>query len=281
MQDILRIWRNSLFDPITLVIVGVMIAIATISGPFGTLEALAVFPRFVFWSVVIGLAAAFGIPLRVAARLYYPEEEKFKAEVVTTVVFTGLFGALLICWVSFFASIHHVNQYVPPWWKMIGYVSLITIALLAMRTFVINMVNERAQEKNAETLQAVLSEAQALVQVVDDPKPVEARLLQRLPEDDRAPVLCLSSNDHMIDVHTEKGCFSLRMRLKDAIAEMEGVDGNCVHRSHWVARSAIVSAQKVGGYWRLHLSNGLEVPVSRKYQPNLEDAGLLVQLAAE
>ena len=281
MQEILRIWRSSLLDPITLVIVGVMTTIATISGPFGTLEALTVLPRLFFWGVVIGLAATFGILLRVSARLYFPEEQKFKAEVVTTVAFTSLFGAILICWVSFFANIHHVNQYVPPWWKLIGYVSLITIALLALRTFVITMVNERAQAKSEETLQAVISEAQARVQNIEDTKPAEARLLQRLPEEERAPVLCLRSNDHMIDVYTEKGCFSLRMRLKDAIAEMEGVDGKCVHRSHWVARSAIVSAQKVGGYWRLHLSNGMEVPVSRKYQPDLENAGLLVQLAAE
>ncbi len=269
-----------MLDPITIMIVIVTVLIATISGPFGTLEALSAVPRLIFWGVVVGLAATMGVFLRVAIRLHLPSEQRIKAEVITTLLFSTLFGGVLICWVSFFAYVHDVNAYVPPWWRQIGYVAIVTVLLLGIRTFVFSMMNERAR-------QIALAEndvEKKVEQKEEPPAPVaqfEPRLMRRLPEDERAPILWLTSEDHFVDVHTRAGSARLRIRLKDAISEMEGVEGFCVHRSHWVARSAIATAVKVGGYWRLHLTNGQEVPVSRKYQTNLEENGILGQLAAE
>ena len=274
MHNVLRIWRQSLFDPVTIVIVCATVLIATISGPFGTLEALMLWPRLIFWGVIVGLAATIGLLLRVSTRLYFPDDQKFKAEVVTTLLFSSLFGGVLINWVSFFANIHDANSYVPPWWRLIGYVAIVTILLLGIRSFVFSMMNERA--KQIASKEQTHDDVQA-----ESAVPFEPRLMRRLPDDDRAPILWLTSEDHFVDVHTRKGATRLRIRLKDAIDEMEGVDGFCVHRSHWVARSAIAGAVKVGGYWRLHLTNGQEVPVSRKYQPNLEESGVLAQLVAE
>lgn len=280
MQNVFRIWRQSLFDPVTIVIVFTTVLIATISGPFGTLEALPFWPRLTFWGVVVGLAATIGILLRVSVRLYFPEDQRFKAEVVTTLLFSSLFGGVLISWVSLVAYFYDVNAHVPPWWRQIGYVTIVTILLLAIRTFVFSMMNERARQIASEEMVVDIEPEQEEAA----PKPVaqfEPRLMRRLPEDERSPILWLTSEDHFVDVHTRAGTSRLRIRLKDAIDEMEGVEGYCVHRSHWVARSAIAGAVKVGGYWRLHLTNGQEVPVSRKYQPNLEEQGILVQQAAE
>lgn len=256
----------------TLVIVALVTAVATISGPFSTLEALAVFPRFIFWGVVVGLAASMGILTRIVARLYFPPNEKLKAEIAMTVAFSALFGAVLICWVSYFANVHHVNEYVPPWWKQIGYVALITVAILLVRSFLISTSKEKIDELKSQPVTRSLEH-------VGDEAAFVPRLLGRLPEGDRAPVLWLSSNDHLVDVHTRGGTVSLRIRMKDAIAEMEGVEGFCVHRSHWVSTADIVAAKKVSGYWRLTMSNGEEVPVSRKYQANLENSGVLAYLS--
>lgn len=92
------------------------------------------------------------------------------------------------------------------------------------------------------------------------------RILARLEPALRAPLVRLSVNDHYVEVVTEAGATNLLMRFADALAEVEGVPGLRVHRSHWVADGAVRGARRDGGRVILSLSDGAEVPVSR---PNL------------
>jgi DNA-binding LytR/AlgR family response regulator len=55
------------------------------------------------------------------------------------------------------------------------------------------------------------------------------------------------------------------MRLSDAVAELDGIEGAQVHRSWWVARDAIADAKRGDGRATLTLKDGSEVPVSRTY----------------
>ena len=63
------------------------------------------------------------------------------------------------------------------------------------------------------------------------------------------------------------------MRLSDAIAAVEALDGARTHRSWWVARDAVERVSRGDGRAVLTLSNGLEAPVSRTYAPALREAG--------
>jgi DNA-binding LytR/AlgR family response regulator len=63
------------------------------------------------------------------------------------------------------------------------------------------------------------------------------------------------------------------MRLSDAIAELEGIEGAQVHRSWWVAREAIAQAVRGDGRATLTLQDGAEVPVSRTYARLLRERG--------
>jgi DNA-binding LytR/AlgR family response regulator len=63
------------------------------------------------------------------------------------------------------------------------------------------------------------------------------------------------------------------MRLGDAIAAVETLDGAQTHRSWWVARPAVASVSRGDGRAVLTLSNGVEAPVSRTYAPKLREAG--------
>lgn len=102
----------------------------------------------------------------------------------------------------------------------------------------------------------------------------EPRLKRRLSGGIGSEILRLSANDHFVDVATTAGQETLRLRLADAIAEMEPVRGICTHRSHWVALSAITGLEREnGGKVFIRLSNGDRVPVSRKYRSGLEMAG--------
>lgn len=101
------------------------------------------------------------------------------------------------------------------------------------------------------------------------------RLLRRLPADAKGQILRLSARNHYVDVVTTTGTHTIRMRLTDAINEMEPLQGHCAHRSHWVVETGIAATERHDGKLHLRLSNGDLVPVGRKYRPALEEAGLI------
>lgn len=102
------------------------------------------------------------------------------------------------------------------------------------------------------------------------------KLLDRLPTHQQgADILAVSSEDHYSRVFTSAGESLILLRLGDAIAELEGIEGAQVHRSWWVARDAIRNAEKHGRNWQLVLSNGSIAPVSRANTRVLREANWL------
>ena len=79
--------------------------------------------------------------------------------------------------------------------------------------------------------------------------------------------------DHYVRVHTALGSEMVLMRLRDAVAQLAGIDGRQVHRSWWVARLAVEDVRREGRNVRLVLPGGLEAPVSRAQVAELKDAG--------
>lgn len=90
-----------------------------------------------------------------------------------------------------------------------------------------------------------------------------------------ADILALQSEDHYLRVHTANGEALILMRLSDAIAAVENLEGAQTHRSWWVARAAIEHAGKSGGRAELTLTGGIKAPVSRSFYPKLREAGWL------
>ena len=96
--------------------------------------------------------------------------------------------------------------------------------------------------------------------------PTPPKFLDRLPLKLRgAEVWAVEAEDHYLRLHTSKGQDLILMRLSDAIAELEGIEGAQVHRSWWVARDSIAEAERGDGRATLTLKDGSEVPVSRTY----------------
>jgi hypothetical protein len=100
------------------------------------------------------------------------------------------------------------------------------------------------------------------------------KFLARLPEKLRgAEIFAIEAEDHYLRLHTSLGQDLILMRLADAIAELEGLEGAQTHRSWWVARAAIASAERADGRATLTLKDGAEVPVSRGFARELRSAG--------
>ena len=102
-----------------------------------------------------------------------------------------------------------------------------------------------------------------------------APFLSRLPAHLGRDLLHLHMQDHYVEVYTGKGSTLVLLRFRDALREVDGIDGMQVHRSHWVAGAAVARMVRRGGRIFLKLTNGAEVPVSRTFAPVLKDRGWL------
>jgi hypothetical protein len=100
------------------------------------------------------------------------------------------------------------------------------------------------------------------------------RFLERLPANLKGAALhAVEAEDHYVRVHTDRGSTLILMRLADATAELEGLEGARVHRSWWVARAAVAGAARRGAQTVLKLAGGVEAPVSRAQVAELRRAG--------
>jgi hypothetical protein len=100
------------------------------------------------------------------------------------------------------------------------------------------------------------------------------KLLDRLPDKLRGAALeAIEAEDHYLRLYTDRGSALVLMRLSDAVAELEGLEGSRTHRSWWVARDAVIGAARGRGRATLRLKSGLQAPVSRTYAPLLRRSG--------
>jgi len=97
-------------------------------------------------------------------------------------------------------------------------------------------------------------------------------LLERLPAGRRGRLLHLQMRDHYVEIHTDKGSDLVLMRFGDALKELGDTEGMQVHRSHWIARAAVNRIVRRTGRTAAILTNGAEVPVSRRYARALREA---------
>lgn len=243
-----------------IVVLAALIAAAT--GPFGTYSSMGFAGRLGYWGLVSGFSVALGYAGFLLARVMGCTVYSFCQNAFGAVV-----AAVLIT-----CAVWTVTEYgfgevleAPSFGFLFINVLLITAAVGLVRQMMIEPRAPEPQEAEPEP-EANLTEA------VEDLRP---RLARRLPEGLGGAILHLSVSDHHVDIHTESGSASVRMRLGDAIEAMDDVPGMRVHRSHWVARDAIEGVAQENGRLFLILRTGARVPVSRGARPKLEDAGLL------
>ncbi len=99
--------------------------------------------------------------------------------------------------------------------------------------------------------------------------------LRRLPAWIGDDLVHVSVEDHYVCAVTTAGREMILMRFRDALAELETLDGLQVHRSHWVAAAHVAAAQREGSKVVLHLDNGARIPVSRAYRTAIRQRGWL------
>lgn len=210
--------------------------------------------RLVYWSLLmlIGSLAGLGVSLATEMGVWLDNRPWLQGAVIVAVLTPVLTLAVWAITMSFFCTgcgypIGRIGQYFVP-------VLVITLAL--------TILNYVIQKTPVETHAAVSAAASP------------PRFLERLPPKLRgADLYAVEAEDHYLRLHTSKGQDLILMRLSDAVAELEGIEGARTHRSWWVAKGAVTGARRGDGRATLTLTNGVEAPVSRAYAGALRAAG--------
>lgn len=219
-------------------------------GPFGT-GGLPALPRTLYWLGVMALGSLIGLA------------------VVTGVERVGWFGDR-------------------PWARVAACTVLMAVPISAMVWAVTHLAFGAGSVQGGVGAfflpVLVISAIMATVSELADRQPPEThaaapgaappRFLERLPFRLRgAELIAVQAEDHYLRVHTDRGSELILMRLSDAVAELEGIEGAQTHRSWWVAKGAVEDVRRGDGRAALRLKGGAEAPVSRTYARALREAG--------
>jgi DNA-binding LytR/AlgR family response regulator len=234
---------------------GAIIALAvavflSVAGAFGTQHA-SLGLRLVYWcglmlSGTLVARVAFSVTDRLPGLDRRPMAQLVVATLLMSVVYTG------VVWAVSGRLMGH-DQGLP---GVIDYFWPVLMVSAAMTT-----LNVMAARQPLETHAAA-------------PGSAPARFLDRLPPKLRgAAIHAVEAQDHYLRLHTDRGSDLILMRLADAMAELDGLEGAQTHRSWWVAKDAVSGARRDGARAILTLRSGVEAPVSRTYVKALKDEG--------
>lgn len=266
MKDPLNAFFRSITTPLTLAIWAIISIAAAVTGPFGTYANMDLTPRSIYWTAVTAAAIIVGNGARFVAAYLIGTAKPARVDALST-VFT-MVGFTPVLWLMTMQIPYLDMNDVPSFGRIVFYVLLITAMVTALRRVIVGADGKTLYESRLDDISS-----QACLPYI------APRLAKRFEEAATGQVLRLTVRDHLVDVVGEHATETLRMRFVDAIDEMEPVVGYCTHRSHWVCRDAISEVlREPNGKIHLHLRNGDKVPVSRKYQPVLEAAGIVSTL---
>ena len=228
---------------------GVVLAL---TGAFGT-NIVPLWLRFAYWVPLILVGAVWAhLCSRLTERLVDADEQPWLTVAVLSAVTAG--PVTVMVWLAtglFFESeVYPLDRLV----HFIGPVLVVTVALSAINVFL----------GRAAPVQTHAGAGGA----------GPARFLERLPPRLRGATLhAVQAEDHYLRLHTDRGSDLILMRLSDAVAELEGLEGARTHRSWWVARDAVRGVSRGDGRASLTLEGGAVAPVSRRYARALREAG--------
>lgn len=245
------------------VLLGAALVLALL-GPFGTFADLTLTQRLAYWVGLIGLGGlAFELLTLAASRLLRERPEAWRALLAGVTLAVAAPMTLAVALLE--KSLRGKDMLHP-----LGLAELFVYVLLV--TLLVSAIPVWLELRDRGLLAAPTATAPLPDQA--PPPPSEPTFLARLPARLGRDLLALEMEDHYVRAHTAEGSDLILMRLRDAIAELAGLDGMQVHRSHWVAAAAVsVVERKPDGKLVLVLRNGLRVPVSRSHASAVREAG--------
>ncbi|MCY4221186.1 MAG: LytTR family DNA-binding domain-containing protein [Thiotrichales bacterium] len=267
MQFAIREWSGAKLAFLNAVSFLVTVALLTYLGPFGTWALPPFSERLPFWLTTVGANWIVGY---IAFYVIPPRLRERRGGVWLGFVLAAAGAALPgtgTAWLAVTVYLDYRPSSVSELATLYGQVFVLH---LIIGSIVFRLIDGALRSRNGTEELPMLEEGVGFA----PPLVAEATLLSRLPARSRAELLHLRMQDHYVEVHTAAGSEMLLLRFRDALSEVEGVNGLQVHRSHWVARNAVAGVERrSGGRIALRLVNGSRVPVSRSFAPLLRSRG--------
>lgn len=237
-------------------------------GPFGTFMMGNLPERLAYWvSLSVGgylvFRPAMGAAAAVAERLALPQAPAWIAA-------TGL-ATIPMTFLVWLASYRHT----PSRWPSAADYFDLYLKVLVIGAGIALLFWFRSPRRGGTAAAPISPRPPAGVPAAPQARTTTPRFLDRLPAHLGRELVALEMEDHYVRAHTTAGSTLILLRMRDAVAELDGIEGLQVHRSWWVARAAVAETFVEGRSAKLRLANGLEAPVARNSLPTLRDAGWL------
>jgi hypothetical protein len=236
-------------------------AILAISGPFGTYTACPFSVRLVCFGTLVGIGIVWGVIWRVLMQHWLPAMGFWGASALVV-------GASAIVLPGPLIALAPVLTQMPPD-QLPSFVEAAALVLVFGMGAVLVRWSITRQTNSDIRADDLPQDGQAA------PPANIPRLVRRIDAGPGARILRLAARDHYVEVVTDRGTHTLLIRLTDAIAELDGVPGMRVHRSHWVADTAVRGVDVQGDRTLLVTQDGARVPIARPMIPEAEARGLL------
>lgn len=247
LQPALREWRDHMSAPLTLLVFVAVAIVLTIVVPFGAAAEIPAVGRFGYWLLIV--VTTYGAGAFINGMVGRLLTRSLPMVIAVSCFTTGAAISVLVTGINY-AVLGHLP-------------ALSDLPIYLGNIFVIAFI--------IAGLFYALSKPDAVTTALPP------SILDRLPYDKRGRLMALSVEDHYVRIMTSKGADVVLLRLTDAMRETGDVAGLQVHRSHWIAIWAVKSVRRDGDRAIMTLTTGEDIPVSRRYMPDIKEAGLLAR----
>lgn len=230
-----------------------------VAGPFGTVISLTLPERIAYWMFMVFLTGPAGL---ICSRFFGAGLRRLGLPNLPASILSGALTGLPINILVHGANallLQPTDVALDPWTLSISLVGISTAI-----SFAVALAFHRGEP--TPVIRPEIADTTA--------PPALPRLVERLPEDLRAPLVAIDGIDHYTLVTTTSGSHRLLLRLSDAIAEADPAPGLRIHRSHWVALAEITATRRESLRGFVTSSDGIERPVSRSHLAKADAAGL-------
>ncbi|NRA86182.1 MAG: LytTR family transcriptional regulator [Rhizobiales bacterium] len=228
---------NSLRGYTFWVVISGVTVVCFLSGPFGTFEALPNGFRLIYWALIVFTTGLVSLWTHALIRT-----QQWTA--LSRIAFVSALFGLIVVGLVILLSL----SLLPPIQKYPGHIKLFAYSFpSATIIFMFSVLFSRSDTELADMLENV--------------RPDLFNRLEKHPE--ARKILSLSAQDHYVEVTTEMGAELCLIRLNDAIAEAAPEEGFQIHRSHWVAKSAVEKLETNGSSGQVLLVDGRILNVSQ------------------
>ncbi len=250
MNQILRSKLKQFYEKRLVAVWIIASTVLMVSAPFGT-AFLSFDQRLLYWPIIVGVA----LTLSGAIRVIIPS---FGANEILRDAVVGVIFAL-----CFVPCIWILTEFILGFSDLDSQDILRLFRDITVFSILLSIVRGRFERRRQ------------VVEAVDPREGSERpRLFDRFSAPEDAQIMRLAADNHYVDVFLDNGTTErLLMRLRDAVAEIDPVDGFYTHRSHWVCSAFAVKGHRDAGRDYVVMSDEFLVPVSRTYKTALVEKG--------